>query len=357
MSGRGDKNILKEAFLYKKLPEKKVACFLCAHRCLISEGKFGICRVRQNKGGGLYTYAYGGVVAANIDPVEKKPLFHFLPGSKSFSVAASGCNFHCGFCQNWQISQKKEVAWAIGSPTTALWPAEAGERPVPMSPEEIVKGALKYKCRSISYTYTEPTIFFEYAYESAGLAREKGLLNIFVTNGYMTKEALEMIRPYLDAANVDLKFFTDKGYRRVCGGSLQPVLDTISLMRKLGIWVEVTTLIVPGENDSAEELKAIASFLAGVGKEIPWHISRFHPDYKMTDKDSTPLSKLKEAEAIGKAAGLRYVYIGNVLEEEKTFCCKCSKPLIARMGFEVIENNLKAGACPSCGAVLDGIFA
>ena len=194
---------------------------------------------------------------------------------------------------------------------------------------------------------------FEYAYESARLAKENGLLNIFVTNGYMTKEALEMIRPYLDAANVDLKFFTDEGYRRVCGGSLQPVLDTISLMRKLGIWVEVTTLIVPGENDSAEELKDIASFLAGVGKEIPWHISRFHPDYKMTDKDSTPLSKLKEAYNIGKKAGLRYVYIGNVLEEEKTFCYKCQKGLISRMGFEVIENNLKSGACPSCGAVLD----
>ena len=358
MPGGGNKNIVKEALLYKKLPENKVSCFLCAHRCIISEGKFGICRARQNKGGELYTYAYGGVVAANIDPIEKKPLFHLLPGSKSFSVAASGCNFHCGFCQNWQISQKKEVAWAIGSPTTALWPADKlGEPSIPMFPEEIVKGALKYKCRSISYTYTEPTIFFEYAYESARLAKENGLLNIFVTNGYMTKEALEMIKPYLDAANVDLKFFTDEGYRRVCGGSLQPVLDTISLMRKLGIWVEVTTLIVPGENDSAEELKGIASFLAGVGKEIPWHISRFHPDYKMMDKDSTPLSKLKEAEAIGKSAGLRYVYIGNVLEEEKTCCHKCQKSLISRMGFEVIENNLKSGACPSCGAVLDGIFA
>ena len=357
MPGGGNKNIVKEALLYKKLPEKKVACFLCAHRCLISEGKFGICQTRQNKGGSLYTYAYGGVVAANIDPIEKKPLFHFLPGSKSFSIAAAGCNFRCGFCQNWRISQKKEADKSV-------------ERPVPMSPSEIVKGALKYKCRSISYTYTEPTIFFEYAYESARLAREKGLLNIFVTNGYMTKEALEMIRPYLDAANVDLKFFNNESYRRVCGGSLQPVMDTISLMRRLGVWVEVTTLIVPGENDSPEELKAIASFLAGAGKEIPWHISRFHPDYKMTNKDSTPLSILKAAYKIGKDAGLRYVYIGNVPEEawaigspttalwpeEKTSCYKCQKSLISRMGFEVIENNLKSGACPSCGTVLDGIF-
>lgn len=349
---------LKEAFLYKKLPDNKVACFLCAHRCLISEGKFGVCRVRQNKGGGLYTYAYGGVVAANIDPVEKKPLFHFLPGSKSFSIACAGCNFRCGFCQNWQISQKAEVDRL-----------RIDQRQ--MTPGEVVRAALESGCRSISYTYTEPTIFFEYAYETAKIAKEKGLLNIFVTNGFMTKEALEMIswpegrgaashsrsRPYLGAANVDLKFFNDESYRRVCGGSLAPVLDTIILMRKLGIWVEVTTLIVPGENDSPEELKGIASFLAQAGQEIPWHISRFHPDYKMMDKDSTPVSILKAAYKIGKEAGLRYVYIGNVLEEEKTFCCKCAKPLIARMGFEVIENNLKNGACPSCGAVLDGFFA
>ncbi len=341
---------LKEAFLYKKLPEKKVSCFLCAHRCVISEGRFGLCRVRQNKEGELYTYAYGGVVAANIDPVEKKPLFHFLPGSKSFSIACAGCNFHCGFCQNWQISQKAD-ADRLGIDSRQ------------MTPEEIVRAALQSGCRSVSYTYTEPTIFFEYAYETARIAKEEGLLNIFVTNGFMTKEALEMIYPYLGAANVDLKFFKDESYRRVCGGSLPAVLDTIRLMRKLGVWVEVTTLIVPGENDSAEELKAIASFLAGVGKEIPWHISRFHPDYKMTDKDSTPLSSLKTAYKIGKEAGLRYVYVGNVQAgtelwpDEKTCCYKCQKSLISRIGFEVIENNLENGACPSCKTVLDGIFA
>lgn len=334
--------MLKEALLYKKLPEKKVSCFLCSHRCLINDGKFGICQVRQNKGGVLYTYAYGEVVAANIDPIEKKPLFHVLPGSSSFSIAAAGCNFRCGFCQNWQISQiRRDDKLTLSSK--------------PMSPQEIVASALSYKCKSISYTYTEPTIFFEYAFETAKLAKTKGLYNLFVTNGYMTKEALEMFQPYLDAANVDLKFFNDQSYRRVCGAKLRPVLESIALMRKLNIWVEVTTLVVPGENDSAEELKGIASFLAATGKEIPWHISRFHPDYKMMDKASTPLGKLKEAEQIGKDAGLRYVYIGNVLEEEKTYCSKCARSLISRLGFDVIENNLKNGKCPDCSTALDGL--
>lgn len=332
---------MKEALLYKKLEGKKVSCFLCSHRCLIEDGKLGVCQVRKNQGGILYTFAYGSVAAANVDPIEKKPLFHILPGSKSYSIAAVGCNFRCGFCQNWQISQKKEadkLAVAFHQ----------------MSPEEIVASAIRYKCKSISYTYTEPTIFFEYALETAKLAKEKGLYNIFVTNGYMTKEALAAIKPYLDAANVDLKYFNEESYRKVCGAKLTPVLETISLMHKMGIWVEVTTLVVPGENDSKEELEGIASFLAGVGKEIPWHISRFHPDYKMTDLEPTPLGKLKEALTIGKDAGLYYVYIGNVLEEDRTYCYGCKKILISRFGFEVIENNLENGLCPGCKRKLEG---
>lgn len=334
--------VLKEALLYKKLPDKKVSCYLCSHRCQISDGNFGICQVRQNKGGALYTYAYGEVVAANVDPIEKKPIFHMLPGTRSFSIATAGCNFRCGFCQNWQISQKKE-ADRLGVSAQA------------MSPQEIVKSALKFKCASISYTYTEPTIFFEYASETARLAKEKGLYNIFVTNGYMTKEALEMIRPYLDAANVDLKFFDDEKYRKICGARLKPVMESIALMRTMNIWVEVTTLVVPGENDSPDELNGIAEFLAGAGKEIPWHISRFHPDYKMTDRPATPLDALKEAYQAGKDAGLRYVYIGNVYEEEKTCCHKCGRDLISRLGFEVINNRLKKGRCPECDTKLDGV--
>ena len=334
--------MLKEALLYKKLPDHKVSCFLCGHRCLIADGQFGICQARQNKEGTLYTLTYGELCAANIDPIEKKPIFHMLSGSKSYSFAALGCNFRCGFCQNWQISQKKEAD-------------KLGIRVEPKSPERIVNEALQHKCQSISYTYSEPTIFFEYALETAKLAKEKGLYNIFVTNGYMTPEALEMIKPYLDAANVDLKSFNDANYQKVCGGRLQPVLDTISLMRRMNIWVEVTTLVVPGFNDSTPELKNIAEFLSGVGKEIPWHISRFHPDYKITDGEPTPLTKLKEAYAIGKDAGLRYVYIGNILEEEKTYCYKCGQDLIARVGFNVVKNILKDGKCPGCNTALDGI--
>ncbi len=334
--------MLKEALLYKKLPDNKVSCYLCSHYCVIDGGNSGICQVRQNKDGTLYTYAYGEVAAANIDPIEKKPIFHMLPGSTSFSIAAIGCNFHCGFCQNWQISQKKEAD-------------KFGLRLEPMAPEEIVDSALKHKCKSISYTYTEPTIFFEYALEIAKLAKSKGLYNVFVTNGYMTKDALAMLWPYLDAANVDLKFFNDESYRRVCGAKLKPVLDSIVSMRKMNIWVEVTTLVVPGENDSGRELKRIASFLADTGKEIPWHISCFHPDYKMPDKEPTPLSKLKEAYQFGKEAGLRYVYIGNVFEQVKTYCYKCARGLISRLGFDVIENNLKDGKCPDCNTGLDGV--
>ncbi len=336
--------MLKEALLYKKLENKKVACFLCNHYCVISDGRFGVCGVRQNKNGILYTYAYGGVVSAAIDPIEKKPLFHFLPGTDSFSIATFGCNFHCDFCQNWQISQKKEADKLDVSLKE-------------MSSGEVIRRAQENKCPSISYTYTEPTIFFEYALEIAMKAREKGLFNIFVTNGYMSKEALDIIYPTLDAANVDLKFFRDENYRKVCGGKLEPVLQTIRLMRKLKIWVEVTTLVIPGQNDSAQELKDIAYFIAQTGAEIPWHISRAHPDYRMVGFNPTSEDKLQEAYEIGKRAGLRYVYIGNVAREEKTSCYSCGKDLIIRAGFSVLENKIQDSKCSYCGVIIDGEFA
>lgn len=332
----------KEAVLYKKTASLEVECFLCSHFCKIKEGKFGFCGVRQNIKGILYTHSYGKVIAKNIDPIEKKPIFHMFPGSKSFSIATLGCNFRCGFCQNWQISQIKEI--------------EDSDRGIyEISPEEIVREAKESNCKSISYTYTEPTIFFEYAFDIAKLAKKENLYNVFVTNGYMTKEALGLIKPYLDAANVDLKFFNDDSYRRICAGSLKPVLETIRLMHELNIWVEVTTLVIPQENDSPKELKDIAEFLASVGKEIPWHVSRFHPDYKLTNLSPTPLEKLEEAYKIGKMAGLKYVYVGNVLEEENTYCASCGKDLIARYSFSVVTNNLKSGKCPKCGTVLDGL--
>jgi len=334
--------VLKEAMLYKKVEEDKVSCFLCSHHCLISNGNFGICGVRENREGTLYTHAYGELIAQSIDPIEKKPLYHFLPGSKSFSIAAIGCNFRCGFCQNWQISQAKE--------------AEAsGLRSEAVKPEEVVKQAGQTGSKSISYTYTEPTIFFEYAYEISQLAKKESLFNIFVTNGYMTEEMVQAMHPVLDAANIDLKSFRDEYYRKVCGGRLAPVLKSIELMKKLNIWIEVTTLLLPGQNDSVEEVREIADFLAGVDASIPWHISRFYPQYKMEDLESTPVETLTRAYDIGKKAGLRYVYLGNVGQANNTYCYRCGHLLIERSGFSVRTNGIKEGRCPDCGTPVDGV--
>jgi len=333
----------KEALLYEKLDNQSVDCFLCSHHCKIADQKFGFCGVRQNLGGTLFTYAYGEVIAAHVDPVEKKPLYHFLPGTNSFSVATIGCNFRCEFCQNWEISQC----------SFRDSPCKGAE----FLPADIVKEALKNKCRSISYTYSEPTIFFEYAFETAKLAKEHGLKNIFVTNGYMSAESLELIKPYLDAANVDLKFFKDESYKIICAGSLQPVLNSIKLMKKMGIWVEITTLIIPGQNDSAEELKAIADFIAGIDKSMPWHVSRFHPDYKLNHHHVTPEATLEKASAIGFEAGLKFVYAGNVYGfGSNTDCPACGKCLIKREGFNILEYNIKQGQCSYCRKDMPGLF-
>lgn len=335
---------MKEALLYEKLEENQVHCFLCSHNCKIADGKFGFCGVRQNIEGVLYTHVYGKPIAMNVDPVEKKPLYHFLPGTSSFSIATIGCNFQCGFCQNWAISQSR------------IREGAKTEHEI-VQPQDLVNAAIRNKCKSISYTYTEPTIYFEYALNTAKLAGDKRLYNIFVTNGFMTKECLQMIRPYLDAANVDLKFFKDESYRRVCSGSLEPVLNSIRLMREMNIWVEVTTLIVPGENDSEEELKGIAEFIAGVDKNMPWHVSRFHPDYKFTEHKPTPQETLKAAEELGRRAGLAFVYVGNVFGwGSDTFCPACKKLLVKREGFSILENNIKQGKCGFCAAPVAGVF-
>jgi len=336
--------MIKEAMLYERLEDKKVHCYLCNHHCKISDSQFGFCGVRQNRDGELYTHAFGEAIASHIDPIEKKPLYHFLPGTSSYSIATPGCNFRCAFCQNWQISQSNKK--------TA--PDMAGYE---LRPEKIVREARKGKCRSISYTYTEPTIFFEYAYETARIAKKEGLYNNFVTNGFMTKEALESIRPYLDACNVDLKSFREDFYRDICKGALGPVLESIKIMKELGIWVEITTLVVPGKNDSDGELRDIARFIAGVDIDIPWHISRFHPDYKYTHCEPTPIKTLKKAEAIGKEAGLHYIYIGNVLgESEDTMCYNCNAILIKRLGFSAENAGLKNSRCSKCGAEIKGVF-
>jgi len=332
------------ARLWSSTGRDRVICALCAHRCEIEPGKYGICGVRKNRAGKLVTLAYGEVVAASPDPIEKKPFFHFFPGTKSFSIATVGCNFRCGFCQNWRISQRVQEAS----------PFREGR---PLSPEAIVRLARNAGCRSISYTYTEPTIFFEYALDTAILARAAGMTNTFVTNGFMTAEALKVIRPFLDAANVDLKAFSDETYQKICGGRLQPVLDSIALMKKMGIWVEVTTLIVPGFNDDDAEISEIARFLAGLDRNIPWHISRFHPDYEFASVPATPLDTLARAADVGRRKGLHFIYTGNISgETEPTVCPNCRTKLIRRRGFEVIENLLVNDRCPRCNDVLPGVF-
>ena len=330
---------MKEALFYQKLEEGKIKCNLCSHRCVISSGKRGICGVRENRDGVLYSLVYGKVVTNNIDPVEKKPLFHFYPGSKSYSIATAGCNFRCLHCQNWQISQLKDGE-IIGEEFT---------------PEEIVEDAVSSECESIAYTYTEPTIFYEYAFDTAKIARKKGLKNIFITNGYISEEALKEISSYLDAANIDLKSMSDSFYKKVCNARLKPVLNSIKLYYTLGIWEEITTLIIPGYNDSPEELKEIARFIREKDKSIPWHVSRFFPAYKLVNVPPTPLKTLEKAVKIGKQAGLKYVYQGNVGEGENTFCPNCGKLLIKRTGFNTIENKVKNGSCPYCGSAITGI--
>jgi len=341
----GPENLMKEAVLYEKVEGGSVVCNLCAHRCLIRPGRIGICGVRENIDGVLYTLVYNRVISASIDPIEKKPLFHMLPGTSSFSIATVGCNFHCRFCQNWEISQfPKARAGFI-----------PGRR---ISPGKIVREALTSRSSTIAYTYTEPTVFFELAYDTARLAASKGLKNIFVTNGYMTAEALHRIKPYLHAANVDLKGFDDRRHRRICGAKLQPVLDTIRLMKALGIWIEVTTLVIPGHNDSDQELAQIASFVKGVGADIPWHLSAFYPAYKMLEVAPTDRETLERAWRIGKEAGLRYVYCGNLPGNihEGTDCYQCGKRIIQRRGFTVQKMALQDGCCSYCGAPIDGVW-
>jgi len=335
--------ITKEAMLYEKLPEGKVRCNLCAHRCVIADGKKGICQVRENRGGTLYTLVYGHTIIQHVDPVEKKPLFHFHPGSTAYSIATPGCNFRCRWCQNWDISQMVHDRHFIMGEEASL--------------EQVVAAAQKADCRSIAYTYTEPTIFFEYAYDTARLAHEAGLANLYITNGYMTEEMLETFQPYLDAANVDLKAFRDKTYRKYVGARLQPVLNTMKLMKRLGIWLEVTTLVIPGINDDDVELKDVADFVAEeLGVDTPWHISRFFPAYKMTDVSPTPVETLNRAREIGLEAGLRYVYVGNVPGEANTECHKCGQILIRRFGYRILENRVQPnGRCPNCGMPVAGV--
>ena len=303
--------------MYKKLDGNKVRCMACAHYCVIQNGKAGICGVRKNIDGALQLLVYGKPAAIHVDPIEKKPLYHFMPGTKILSLGTFGCNFRCGFCQNWGISQTKYKVEkpALSASRMGIKSKDEGfEDADDWLPERVVGYAAEHNIPSIAYTYNEPTIFVEYARDIMVLAREKGLKNVFVSNGYESKETLDYIGPYLDAINIDLKSFSNEFYQKNCGAKLQPVLDTIKRIHEMKIHQEITTLIIPGENDSEEELRQIAEFIASVDKNIPWHLSRFHPDYKMPDKNITSYKSLVKAREIGLAAGLKYVYLGNVDE-------------------------------------------
>ena len=340
---------MEEARLYDMLEGDRVRCKLCAHRCLIAEGSRGICQVRENRAGRLYSLVYAQLIAQAIDPIEKKPLFHYFPGSTALSIATVGCNLRCSFCQNADISQM---------------PRDRGEiRGHYTPPDAVVQTAREHGCRSIAYTYTEPTIYYEYSHDVAVMAREGGVGNVYVSNGYMSREMLESVTyaeapPLIDAANIDLKAFRDAFYREQCGASLRPVLDNLVMMKSRGVWLEVTTLVIPGLNDSDEELGDIARFIAGdLGVETPWHVSRFHPTYRLLDRPATPVSTVHRAREIGLAEGLQFVYVGNVAGDggEDTVCPQCGEVVIRRRGFSVMARHMQDGCCASCHTPIPGV--
>ena len=335
-----------EATLYTA-EEQGLRCNLCSHQCLIAPGRRGLCAVRENRDGILYSLVYGQVAAEAVDPVEKKPLYHFLPGSHTWSIATRGCNFRCRHCQNYSLSQ----VGARESP--------AGRQ---RSPAEVVAMARTAGCESISYTYSEPTIFFEFAEDCGLLARQQGLKNIFVSNGYLSAVAAERAATWLDAANIDIKAFSEKFYREICGAKLAPVLETVQHLHSLGVWLEITTLIIPGLNDSEAELRSLAEFIAGVSIDIPWHLSAFYPTYKLTDAPRTPPQTLLMAREIGQDAGLHYVYLGNVAltGAGDTSCPGCGKAVIkrdGRGGFQLELKNYATGKCRGCGYALAGCWS
>lgn len=340
---------MKLARLYESLPEKKVKCLACNHYCKIVPGKLGICGGRKNREGELFSLVYDRVVAASVDPIEKKPIFHLKPGSLSYSIATGGCNLKCRFCQNSDIAQLPKD-WMENERRRLSGRAFA--------PKQIVDQALAHGCESISYTYTEPTVFFELALDTARLAKEKGLYNIFVTNGFMSPELIQEAIPVLDAVNVDLKAFTEDFYRTLCKASLEPVKKTLKMMKQAGIMVEVTTLVIPGLNDDPDDFKRMAGFIAqDLGPQTPWHLSRFHPAYKLLDIGPTPVATLEQACAIGESAGLKHVYTGNVPgAKESTYCSKCGNMLVQRHGYRIDNLLAENGKCPGCGTALYGIY-
>lgn len=335
-----------EARFWNKAEGKAVRCELCRFHCRIAEGETGLCGVRTNRDGTLYSLVYGRSIAEAVDPIEKKPFYHVEPGSLSYSIATVGCNFRCLHCQNHQISQ---------------WPRErgavAGES---LPPEKVVQRAAAAGCRSIAYTYTEPTIYYEYAFDCARLAKQQGLRNLFVTNGYTETAPLEKVAPFLDAANVDLKAFRDDIHRKLTGARLEGVLETLRTYRKLGIWLEVTTLVIPGMNDDESQLRDIAEFIAGeLGPGVPWHVTAFYPTWRLQDAPPTPPATLVRARRIGLEAGLQFVYTGNIADDEgsRTDCPQCGRGLVERRRMRTVRNLLTDGTCPGCGTAVPGLWS
>jgi len=325
---------------YKPYKETKMVCTLCQHYCKIKEGNTGICGVNKNIGDEIECLVYGYPSAMNIDPIEKKPLYHFLPGTNILSIGTVGCNFRCSFCQNWSLSQEHEV-----------------DRSRYYSPEEIVQLAIKYECPSIAYTYNEPTIFYPYARDISLEGKKHGIKSVYVSNGFESDEVIEDMEGIIDAINIDLKSFDPKYYKKSLGGNLDKVLENIRRFSKKNIWMEITTLIVPTKNDSDDEINKIASFIANeAGLEVPWHISAFHPDYKDLDLPRTSIESLKRAYEIGKSHGLKYVYMGNIAHQTPTTCPNCNSSLIQRDYYSPTISSLDGSKCPHCGTVIAGVF-
>jgi pyruvate formate lyase activating enzyme len=339
---------MKEAMFYKTLDRFRVQCQLCPNNCIILHGKRGSCGVRENHTGRLYSLVYGKLCTASVDPIEKKPLYHFFPGTKTYSVATPGCNLHCKFCQNWQISQRSADVVECFSTT----------------PEEVVKNALRSGCRSISYTYVEPTIFYEFVLDTAKLARKAGLKNILVTNGYINPAPLKKLYQYIDACNIDLKGFSEEFYHDICYAHLKPVLETIKTVHKMGIWLELTTLLIPGLNDDAcTVIKELEWIKKELSLDVPVHFSRFFPCYKLAHHIPTPPEILEQAYSIAKGLGFHYVYVGNTdlkvkdVSTDDTYCQKCNRKLISRSHlFTLDSNKIKNGKCPYCKAKISGVF-
>ncbi|MEW5691958.1 MAG: AmmeMemoRadiSam system radical SAM enzyme [Candidatus Hydrogenedentota bacterium] len=341
---KDDERFIKEAMFYEKREKNsEVRCKLCPRECGIINGGRGFCEVRENINGKLYTLVHSRCVSANIDPIEKKPFFHYLPGTKAFSIATAGCNFECKFCQNWQISQfRPEDVSSIYAPPWAL-----------------VNQCITKKVPTISYTYSEPIIFYEYMYDTSKLAREKGIGNVMVSNGFINAEPLKKLCEVLTGIKIDFKSFNNEFYREICSSYVYPVLETMKLIKKLKMWLEIVVLILPTKNDKQDEIKEMSKWiLDNLGPDVPVHFSRFHPTYKITNLPPTPVETIERCCEIAKLAGIHYVYMGNVAghKYESTYCHKCGKVLIKRYGYYVLENNLKGGFCPYCNQKIPGVF-